>query len=98
MFGYMPSLIEHFTLIDSCPPEWGPLAVCRPIRNELLPIIYNKKSVELRTSLFYNGECPWAIDFLQDLGSNAKFLARIKTVQTLNGSRTLQRSARKRRP
>ena len=66
------------------------LAVCRPIRNELLPIIYNKKSVELRTSPFYNGESPWAINFLQDLGSNVKFLASIKIVQTLYGSRTLQ--------
>ena len=66
------------------------LAVCQPIRNELLPIIYNKKSVELRTSPFYDGECPWAIDFLKDLGSNAKFLASIKIVQILYGSRTLQ--------
>ena len=86
----MPSLIEYYTLIDSYPPEWGPLAVCRPMRNELLPIIYNKKSVELRTSPFYNGESPWAMNFLQDLGSNAKFLASIKIVQIIYGSRTLQ--------
>ena len=60
------------------------------MRNELLPSIYNKKSVELRTSPFFNGESPWAINFLQDIGSNVKFLASIKIVQILYGSRILQ--------
>lgn len=84
------------------------LAVSQTIRDEFLPLLYNKRSVELHASPWFNswpiqrkglaftyqasGEAPWVTEFLQDLGSDAKFLAKIKIVQTLHGPGTIHYS------
>ena len=90
------------------------LAVCHTIRTELLPILFNKRSVELHASPWYHGwpiqrkglaftyqesgEAPWATEFLRNLGSDIKFLAQIKIVQPLHGAQTIQHSTVWREP
>ena len=84
------------------------LAVCHTIRNELLPILYKKHSVELHATPWYHawpiqrkglaftyqdsGEAPWATGFLQDLGADVRLLAQVKIVQKLHGSNTVLHS------
>ncbi len=89
--------------------EHNILAVCKTIRDEFFPLVYNKCCVDLHVAPWYrflpidvkglaftylsSGKAPLVASFFKDLGSDTKHLAKIKVIQKLHGSQTIHHSS-----